>query len=441
MTKTTKALVWFRHDLRLQDNPALYEACKRGYEVIPVFIWDPHSEGDWAPGAASRVWLHHSLKSLQESFEKVGSKLILRQGPTLEALKKFIQETKAQAIFWNRRYEPSIITRDQSIKTVLKEMGIEAESFNGSLLHEPWDIKNNQGLPYQVFTAYWNRIQSLEAQPSPLPTPKIISPKPPHSETLDDFKLLPRIHWDQKMMTHWTPGETGAHTLLSHFYKSSAADYPQNRDIPSLEGTSKLSPHLHFGEISPRQIWAQAQGKHTPYLRQIVWREFSYYLLYHFPHTPTEPLREEFKKFSWDHSKTAQQNLKKWQRGETGFPIVDAGMRELWETGWMHNRVRMIAASFLVKDLMIPWQEGARWFWDTLVDADLANNTMGWQWVAGCGADASPYFRIFNPELQTQKFDPQKKYIQQWVQTSHPPIVSHDIQRKKALAAYAKLKG
>ncbi|QQR81014.1 MAG: deoxyribodipyrimidine photo-lyase [Deltaproteobacteria bacterium] len=440
---STKALVWFRSDLRLNDNPALYHAIQKGYQIIPIFIWAPDEETPWAPGAASRVWLHQSLACLHQTLKDQGSQLILRHGPSLETLKKLIHETKAHAVFWNRRYEPAVIARDQEIKKSLKEDRIDTESFNGSLLFEPWEIKNKQGQPYQVFTAYWNFIQSLDFSRSPYPAPPLSSPTQfPKSESLESLNLIPKISLDRGIRHTWSPGEKQARLLLQKFKNAKIHDYTEMRDRPAIEGTSRLSPYLHFGEISPRHIWEELKHqKHSlPYLRQIVWREFSYYLLYQYPHTSTEPLRAEFKNFAWDTSSEASARFKKWQRGETGFAIVDAGMRELWETGWMHNRVRMIAASFLVKDLMIPWQHGAQWFWDTLVDADLANNTMGWQWVAGCGADASPFFRIFNPALQAKKFDPQNTYIQQWTHENTHPIVDHEIQRQKALSAYKQLK-
>mgnify|MGYP006272380753 CR=1 FL=1 len=418
-------LVWFRQDLRLRDNPALYHAALRGEPVIPVYIWAPHEEGDWAPGAASRVWLHCSLERLIASLHKKHSSLVIRQGDSLERLQQLIQETGATAVYWNRRYEPQSIERDTKVKTALRDQGVEANSFNASLLFEPWQIETKQGGCYKVFTPYWkamlNRPEAeapLDA-PSPLPTPNEL----PRSDDLISLGLLPAIRWDQGIRDSWQPGEQGAHTQLGHFMKNHLGHYEEKRNLPSQPATSKMSPHLHFGEISPRQIWHAVRNdermNHSEwrqaawaYLRELGWREFGYHLIYHFPHTPDNPLNERFAHFPW---RDDDQQLRAWQKGQTGYPIVDAGMRELWHTGWMHNRVRMIVASFLVKDLMLPWQQGEQWFWDTLVDADLANNTLGWQWAAGCGADAAPYFRIFNPTLQGERFDKEGDYVRRWV--------------------------
>ncbi len=443
------AVVWFRSDLRLADNPALSEALRQGYRVLPVFIWAPEEEAPWAPGAASRVWLDRSLRSLSRDLEKKGSRLVLRSGRTLDVLRKLIQETQAQAVFWNRRYEPVVIRRDQEIKTALKQDGVAAESFNASLLFEPWEILNQQGKPYQVFTPYWNALQAMDTTRAPRTAPKRIplpeslsSPESLKTLSLESLDLLPRIPWDTGIRRAWEPGEKAAAKLLSEFLETKNTRYATHRDLPGSCGTSRLSPYLHFGEIGPRQVWHFLKDRPgaLPYLRQIAWREFSHALLYHFPHTPEKPLRAEFQNFPWDASLETERRFTKWTHGETGFPIVDAGMRELWETGWMHNRVRMIAASFLVKDLLIPWQRGARWFWDTLVDADLANNTMGWQWVAGCGADAAPFFRIFNPTSQAKKFDADGNYTRRWATEKHTPVVDHDVQRRQALAAYARVK-
>jgi len=424
--KTAPSLVWFRLDLRLEDNPALSAARERGGPVIPVFVHAPEEDGDWPPGGASRWWLHQSLVSLTERLEKAGSRLILRRGPSLEALRALARETGAQAVLWNRRYEPAAIDRDRHLKETLRADGLAAESSNSALLFEPWTVANKTGRPFQVFTPFWRHCLTLEEPAQPLAGPRSC-PAPdqwPQSEPLESFALEPRPNWAGGLRSAWQPGETGAQANLRRFCERAFADYPNQRNRPDLAGTSRLSPHLHFGEIGPRQIWhalktfATRRGlgtrdwRQSQFLAEIGWREFAHHLLYHFPHTPAEPLRPEFARFPWRRNPGW---LEAWQSGRTGYPIVDAGMRELWTTGWMHNRVRMIVASFLVKDLLIDWREGARWFWDTLVDADLASNTLGWQWTSGCGADAAPYFRIFNPILQGQKFDPNGDYVRCWV--------------------------
>jgi deoxyribodipyrimidine photo-lyase len=430
-------LVWFRRDLRLADNPALAEACATGRPVIPVFIWAPDEEAPWQPGAASRWWLHHALVALDSDLRARGASLIVRRGPSLDTLRALMRETGATDVYWNRLYDPALIARDRAIKEA-----VGAHTFNGALLHEPWEILTQAERPYQVFTPFYKACQVHGDPGRPLPAPA--RAETGHAPSLQSLaigalELLPTLNWADGFHEVWTPGEAGAHEQLSGF---AANAYATERDRPDHAGTSRLSPHLHFGEISPRQIWhalrASRQPNIEPYLRQLVWREFAHHLLYHFPHTPTQPLRPEFERFPWvRHAKA----LRAWQKGLTGYPIVDAGMRELWRTGWMHNRVRMIAASFLVKDLLIPWQEGARWFWDTLVDASLANNTLGWQWVAGCGADAAPYFRVFNPSLQAEKFDPDGAYRRRWAgEVAVPPIVDHGEARDRALEAYSAMR-
>ena len=416
------SLVWFRNDLRLADNPALHAAIARG-AVVPVFIHAPEEESPWPPGAASNWWLHQSLLLLRARLQSIGSNLIIRRGSALETLHTLAKETRSDAIFWNRRYEPPIIERDAQLKKALRADGFKAQSFNAALLNEPWAIQNLSGQPFQVFTPYWkNCLMDLEPA-GPLPLPDFLAPpaKWPKSLDPDQLGLLPKINWADGIAAEWRPGEKGANDCLNKFLASSFAVYSLQRNFPGLTGTSRLSPYLHFGEIGPRQIWhavrrhAESVGvitwRASQFIAELGWREFAHHLLYHFPHTPEAPLRSDFKYFPWRKNAAA---LKAWRKGKTGYPIVDAGMRELWTTGWMHNRVRMIVASFLVKDLLISWQEGARWFWDTLVDADLANNTLGWQWTAGCGADAAPYFRVFNPMTQGEKFDPQGKYIRRW---------------------------
>ena len=416
-------IVWFRHDLRLQDNPALAAAIAAGSPVIPVYIRDEKGEGDWPLGGASRWWLHHSLTALDASLRERGSRLIVAAGESYAVLHDLIKASGATAVNWNRRYEPAVITRDKALKTGLD---VEAKSFNSALLFEPHTVQNKSGGPFQVFTPYWKHCLSLKVdEPGKLPAGSIAAPAHwPKSLDLAALKLLPAIPWDRGITARWQPGEAGAQKRLKKFATSAMADYTTRHDLPEFDGTSALSPHLHFGEIGPRQIWAAVRaqsidsGVFPPnrgaqtFLKEVGWREFAYHLLYHFPQTPGQPLRKEFAVFPW--RKDAKQ-LRAWQRGLTGYPIVDAGLRQLWATGWMHNRVRMIVASFLVKHLRLSWQEGAAWFWDTLVDADLASNTLGWQWSAGCGADAAPYFRIFNPILQGRKFDPEGSYVRRWV--------------------------
>jgi len=397
-----------------------------GAPIVPVFIFAPEEEGPWSPGGASRWWLHHSLLRLDEQLRVAGSRLILRSGSdSLTELRRLRDECGAGHILWNRRYEPAAIARDRHIKAELQADGAEVHSFNGSLLHEPWTVKTKTGGPFQVFTPFWRHCNALTDPEAPAPSPGHIQAPSrwPAGLGLGEWNLLPRLNWAEGMKAAWTPGSAGAHAQLRRFLHDSLEDYPVMRDRPDSSGTSRLSPHLHFGEIGPREIWhetrraALATGRHSTwrqsqFLTEVGWREFAYHLLYHFPTTPEHPLRDHYTAFPW---KPNALHLKAWQRGLTGYPLVDAGMRQLWQTGWMHNRVRMIAASFLVKDLLQPWTDGARWFWDTLVDADLASNTLGWQWVAGCGADAAPYFRIFNPTTQAMRFDPQGAYVREWV--------------------------
>jgi deoxyribodipyrimidine photo-lyase len=472
----TPTLVWFGQDLRLADNPALERAIARQGAILPVFIWAPEEEFPWSPGAASRWWLHQSLRELEASLIKRGSKLIVRRGPAAEALLALAAESGAKFIFWNRRYEPAAIARDRELGRRLRERGIAAASCPGNLLFEPGTILNANGKPYQVFTPFWRACLAMPGPEKPYPAPKRLRAPAewPASLQISKLGLEPKVDWAGGLRQTWRPGERGASRQMKAFLDRAIETYSTDRDRPDRRGTSRLSPHLHFGEIGVRQIW-HAVRRHgaaadpseqtaATYLRQIAWREFSYHLLFHFPHTPRLALRPEFHRFPW---RVDRKGLRAWTRGKTGYPLVDAGMRELWHTGWMHNRVRMLAASFLVKHLMIPWQEGAAWFWDTLVDADLANNTMGWQWSAGCGADAAPYFRIFNPVIQGEKFDPDGEYVRRWVPElarlpnrwihkpweapaallskagvelgkNYPwPIVEHAAARKRALAALA----
>jgi deoxyribodipyrimidine photo-lyase len=464
-------LLWFRQDLRLRDNPALAAATARG-RVVPVFILDDSDER-WSPGAASLWWLHHSLDALRKEL----GALSLYRGDPRTILPQLVAQAKATAVVWNRCYDAHAIKRDTAIKEQLKRDGVTAESFNAALLIEPWEIQTGGGGPYKVFTPYWRAAQARGfAAPVPKPT-TIDAHRLASSEKLDDWQLPPtKPDWAKDFAEHWTPGEHGALDRFEQFVAEDLAAYDELRDRPDKPATSRLSPHLHFGEISPRQIYARLathQDDKTKsagiakFMSEIGWREFAHHLLYHFPTLPDANWREAFDAYPW---RTSKADLKAWQRGATGYPLVDAGMRELWATGFMHNRVRMIAASFLIKHLRLDWRLGEQWFWDTLVDADLANNAAGWQWVAGSGADASPYFRIFNPVAQGEKFDPNGGYVRRWcpelsklpdkfihapwkadaetlkaagitLGKSYPkPIVDHDAARKAALDGYQKVR-
>ncbi|HZZ57459.1 MAG TPA: deoxyribodipyrimidine photo-lyase [Opitutaceae bacterium] len=448
-------LVWFRQDLRLQDNPALSAAAEAGEPIVPVYIWDEDGEGAWPPGAASRWWIHHSLVELDRSLRGRGLRLVVRRGPSHEVLAALAAAAGARAVFWNRRYEPSVRERDARVESVLGGSGIAARSFNGSLLFEPHTVANRAGRPFQVFGPFWRHCLTLPvAEPSRLPPGKLRAPaRWPKSLMIDELGLLPQAAWAGKFAPLWQPGEAGGQARLRRFAAHKLGDYADRRDDLAEDGTSRLSPWLHHGEISPRQVWDVVRRRsrktgvfpagrgEAVFLNEIGWREFGYHLLWHFPQTPDRPLRTAFERFPWARD-PAGRLLRLWQQGRTGFPIVDAGMRQLWATGWMHNRARMIAASFLVKDLRLPWMLGARWFWDTLVDADLANNTLGWQWSAGCGADAAPYFRIFSPDRQARRFDPHGSYARRWLpagESPPAPCVDHAAARDEALAAFRSL--
>jgi len=424
-------------------------------------------------GAASRVWLAGSLQALKTDLQALGSDLVIRQGDSTEAiLLELTRSVSAREVHCHARYEPWARKQQQQVQETLKKNGIQLVSHtSGSLLWEPAAIATQQGKPYQVFTPFFNRCMAHFPGSEPLPAPKkLLAPdRWPKSVVVHDLPLLPKISWHREIQATWQAGEKQAMRCLNTFLKEALPDYPTARNIPGESGTSRLSPHLAFGEISPRQVWqiVSAAADRQPavsafrkaaaaYLRELVWREFVYHVLYHFPHTVTQPLKTKFEAMPWQ---TDPKALRRWQQGQTGYPLVDAGMRQLWQTGWMHNRVRMVVGSFLTKDLLISWTEGARWFWDTLVDADLANNSLNWQWVAGCGADAQPFFRIFNPVGQSEKFDPQGEYIHQWVpelaalssldihapwkavakgkKLDYPaPIIDHTETREKALYLY-----
>lgn len=438
------ALVLFRRDLRLVDSPAWSAACAAHAQVLPVFIL-ADDDGNWAAGAASRWWLHHSLAALDQSLRHAGGGLHLRRGETLEVLRTLIRLSGATTVYWNRRYEPDMLARDTQIKSALQGESVTVRSHNAALWCEPWRIATQQDQPYKVFTPFWRNLRPQLQPIEPLPAPVVPGWSAlPGGLPLAQLELLPRVDWAGGLRDTWQPGEAGAQELLEIFGDDAISDYAKARDLPGRHGTSRLSPHLHFGEISPRQIYfeldrraratdAQRRPDLEPYLRELGWREFAHHLLYHFPHTPTENFNPRFVSFPW--APMNQSSLECWQQGRTGIPLVDAGMRELWHTGWMHNRVRMIVGSFLTKNLRLHWQHGARWFWDTLVDADLANNTLGWQWVAGCGADAAPYFRVFNPVTQAKRFDPDGAYLRRWLpELSEVPLaILHEPWRDPSL--------
>ncbi len=417
------AIVWFRRDLRAADNPALCAALATGRPVIGLYVLE---EGlPLSPGGAQKWFLHHALSSLADALKPLGVPLVLRRGPGEREILALVKETGAAAVFWNRRYAAAEIEEDKQAKAALIEQGAEAHSFNGSLLREPWEVKTKTGGSYRVYTPFWNALRAMGPGRPELAAPNQKAPAAaaPPSTPLADLGLLPtRPNWASEFDDVWAVSEQGARAALDAFVTGPAHNYGEDRNRPDLIGTSRLSPHLAVGTISSLQVWnaaaAAIQARKIPenegwkFLSEIAWREFAYHLLYFNPAMAEAPLRPEFNAFPWRDDAAA---LAAWKKGETGVPIVDAGMRELWRTGWMHNRVRMIAASFLVKNLLIDWREGERWFWDTLVDADPAHNAASWQWVAGSGADAAPYFRIFNPVTQGEKFDPDGAYVRRYV--------------------------
>lgn len=413
-------IAWFRQDLRLSDNPALIAAARTG-QVLPIYILDDHHAGEWRAGAASRWWLHRSLAALNESLQ---GRLRIFAGDPEVVLPRLASEIGAAAIHWNRCYEPWRTRRDQRLKATLRAAGVEVVSHQASLLWEPWSIHKSDGTPYKVFTPFYRHGCLPQGEPRmPLPPPPSLQlfSGDPQGVPLEQLALMPAIPWYREMEALWPVGERGAESTLAGFLAAGLNDYREGRDFPALKAVSRLSPYLHHGEISPFRVWAAATQSLTNgaptaavehFQRELGWREFSHHLLYHFPDLPSQNLQRQFDHFPWRQDGEA---LKRWQRGWTGYPLVDAGMRELWRTGYMHNRVRMITASFLVKNLMLDWRLGQAWFWDCLVDADLANNSASWQWVAGSGADAAPYFRIFNPVTQSQKFDPDGAYLRTYL--------------------------
>lgn len=462
------ALVWFRNDLRLTDHPALDAGVRSGKPIVALYVLDDDNAGVWRMGAASRWRLHQSLMALLRDLAELGVTLTLRRGRAEFVIESVIAETGADAVYWNRLYEPWAMRRDAEIKSQLRARGVTVESFNGSLLFEPSRLRNKQGKPFRVFTPFWRACLAAEPPSAPLPAPRSLSAAPLlASDALDGWRLLPtKPNWAKGWETLWPAGEAAAQGRLADFLRKDLRDYKSARDYPARGGASNLSAHLHFGEISPRQIWALTpHDDGASFLRELGWREFCHHLLAANPQLPDAPLDQSFAQFPWAQDEA---RFAAWTKGRTGYPMVDAAMRELWTTGFMHNRARMIAGSFLVKHLLLPWQMGERWFWDTLIDADLANNAAGWQWIAGCGADAAPYFRVFNPVLQGEKFDADGAYVRRYVpelakvdtkfihrpweappsalreagvrlgETYPLPIVDHARARARALAAYAE---
>lgn len=405
----------FRLDLRISDNPALFEAARAG-EVLPVYILDDEDAGEHKMGGASHVWLNYALELLNKSLD---GKLKIFKGATKKILPEIIKQSGAKEVYWNRCYEPWRIARDKNIKASLEAMGINVKTFNGSLLFEPWEALKDDGTPYKVFTPFYKKHYAHNTPREPLEQPSNfnLANCDIKSETIDSLDLIPSIRWDLGITKNWDISEQGAKNRLHYFIDNGIENYKIGRNFPATDNNSRLSPYLHFGQISPNQIWHSARFHDLNenienFCVEIAWREFSYNLLYYFPDLPRKNLQSKFDSFPWKENKEL---LKKWQEGQTGYPIVDAGMRELWQTGFMHNRVRMIVGSFLVKNLLIHWTEGEKWFWDCLFDADLANNSAGWQWIAGCGADAAPYFRIFNPITQGERFDSAGEYTRKYV--------------------------
>lgn len=468
------ALFWARLDLRLEDNPALSAAAKAGLPVVALYVLDDVTNSEWRMGAASRWWLDGALRAFTAQLEELNIQLVLRQGDPMIIVPGFAQECGAEQVFWNRRYVVAEQHADQEIKAGFKRSGVEAHSFNGALLAEPWEIRTGSGTPFKVYTPFWRALRPKLDEVELIEKPKACPPLHHkfQSDNLRDWKLTPsNPNWAKRFSDYWTPGEEGAFQRLKEFCVDGLKDYAEGRNMPAQQSVSRLSPHLHFGEVSARKalktVAARLHGENPEkFASELGWRDFAHHLLHHFPEFPTKNWREEFDEFPW---RTDEDSFRAWTKGETGYPFVDAGMRELWATGYMHNRVRMVAASFLIKHLMIDWRRGQEWFWDTLVDADLANNSISWQWVAGSGADAAPYFRIFNPIIQGERFDPKGDYVRHWIPelsklpdkyihapwsapadvltsagimlgADYPkPIVGHTEARERALAAFKSI--
>jgi deoxyribodipyrimidine photo-lyase len=446
------AIVWFRNDLRLSDNPALAAAMATQAPIIAVYVRDEVTPGSRPLGRATNWWLHHSLGALHQSLTACGSSLTLRTGAGPDVIRDLVRETGASCVFWNRRYGMAK-DADATLKDELRNSGVTCESFAGNVMYEPWTVRTGEGNPFKVFTPFWRACLASGPPRNPLPAPYAL-PRLDGvaSENIDTWNLLPtNPDWSVGWLEKWTPGEQGARARLEDFIENTLKLY-HRRDEPGPVTTSRLSPHLRFGEISPHQIWAaldhplppEAEKNKAKFLSEVGWREFSYNILFHFPELENKNFRPEFDHFPWGAANPT--HLKAWQHGLTGVPLVDAGMRELWNTGYMHNRVRMVVASFLIKNLLVDWRVGEAWFWDTLVDADEANNPASWQWVAGSGADAAPYFRVFNPMLQAEKFDPEAHYISRWIPEidtpDYPsePIIDLKASRDRALEAFQELK-
>ena len=474
-------IVWFRDDLRLSDHPALHTAAATKRPVICLYVFDDsgRSAGGRKIGGATRWWLAQSLRALQKSLSAIGAQLVLRKGPAAKIIPELARESGASDLFWNRIAQAPHQAVERDIAAALRELGVNTHPFPGDLLAAPATVRTREGRGLRVFTPFWRRVQAMGAPSEPLPAPRRLHAGPNlSSETVESFDLEPaRPDWAGGLRETWTAGERPAQKRLQRFLKESLPGYAENRDRPDRGGTSNLSPHLRFGEISPRQLWHAAHfavaerpaltSNADKFLSELGWREFCRHLLFDMPDLATRNLQPSFDAFPWRHDEAA---LKAWQHGQTGYPIVDAGMRQLWHTGVMHNRVRMVVASFLVKHLLIDWRHGEQWFWDTLVDADAGSNPANWQWVAGCGADAAPFFRVFNPVLQGEKFDPDGAYVRRWVpelaqlpntlihqpweatplelasagitlgKTYPQPIIDHRKGRERALKAYEKVR-
>lgn len=454
------SIVWFRRDLRLRDQAALVAACRRG-AVIPLFILDDETPRHRRMGAASRWWLHHSLAALAEDLNALGSRLILRRGRAADVLAEFSRETGATEIHALRHYEPWWRSAEKAIGADLNLV-----LHDGNYLHPPGLLTTGSGKPYQIFTPFWRALQMMMPPPQPLPAPRQMAApeKWPASDQLEDWQLLPRSpDWAAGFAEEWRPGEQGARNRLEDFVPIGSG-YEDNRNLPSIEGSSRLSPHLHFGEISPATVWhaiGEEDAGRRSYLRELGWRDFAQNVILERPDYGRRNGRAQFDSFPWRDPVESLPDLERWKQGLTGYPIVDAGMRELWHTGWMHNRVRMIAASFLIKHLLIDWREGEQWFWDTLVDADYANNAVNWQWTAGTGTDSNMFVRIMAPLSQSEKFNA-GSYIRRWVPelahfsdrfihdpeehgmrpaTYPPKLIDHRVARARALAAFDRMKG